>query len=40
MKNQNNKWKSWRTNMYMIDKISNPILIDNELIWWKYFYLE
>ena len=41
MKDQNNKWKSWRTKMYKIDKIGNLILIDkgpiyeNIFIWGK-----
>jgi hypothetical protein len=39
MKDQNTKWKNWRTRMYKIDKISDSILMDKRLIWWKYFYL-
>ena len=41
VKDQNNKWKSWRTKMYKIDKIGNLILIDkgpiyeNIFIWGK-----
>jgi hypothetical protein len=25
--------------MYKIEKIGNPILIDKESYWWKYFYI-
>jgi len=39
IKDQNDKWKSWRTKMYKIGKIGNPILIDKGPQWWKYFYL-
>ena len=39
VKDQNDKWKRWKANMYKIDNICNPILIDKKPIWWKYFYL-
>jgi hypothetical protein len=37
-KDQNDKWKGWRTKMYKIDKIDNPILIEKGAYWWKYLY--
>ena len=33
MEDQNERWKSWRTKIYKIGKISNPILIDKEPHW-------
>jgi len=39
MKYQNDKYKSWRTRMYMIGKISDPFLIDKRPIRQQYLYL-
>jgi hypothetical protein len=33
VEDQDDKWKSWMTKMYKIDKIDNPILIDKRLHW-------
>jgi hypothetical protein len=36
---QNNEWKNWRTKIYKIDKINNPILIDKIAHLWNIFIL-
>jgi hypothetical protein len=38
MKDKSDKYKSWRAKLYKTEKISNPILIDKRLHWWKHFY--
>jgi hypothetical protein len=39
VEDQDDKWKSWRTKMYKMGKIDNPIMTDKSPNWWKYFYL-
>jgi hypothetical protein len=39
VKDQNDKWKCWKTRMYKIEKIDDSILIDKRPIRKKYFYL-
>lgn len=39
VEDQDDKWKCWRTKMYKMGKIDNPIMTDKSPNWWKYFYL-